>query len=243
MSKLLRYAFRSAGLAALVAGASSTPASAAMFAAVCNTSNCSGANVVVQDNGAGDTIAASGAINFSIAAFGYSLVVNTSQSKPMIGSATAPQLDLTFSATSGGSVMDPIYLFVSDTDFVTSGNFLLSLAETSSGGSGSVTGSAYGGTDNDPLSFLNLIGSIGPLTGSAAAGSASGSFVSAVVPYSLTLGTEISRSTAGTTTGDVNLQVAAVPEPATWAMMLLGFGAVGLGMRRQKKAAALAQAV
>lgn len=29
-------------------------------------------------------------------------------------------------------------------------------------------------------------------------------------------------------------QIGAVPEPATWAMMLAGFGAVGLGMRRRK---------
>ena len=27
---------------------------------------------------------------------------------------------------------------------------------------------------------------------------------------------------------------AAVPEPATWAMMLLGFGAIGFGMRRRR---------
>ncbi|HEU4969469.1 PEPxxWA-CTERM sorting domain-containing protein [Sphingomonas sp.] len=31
------------------------------------------------------------------------------------------------------------------------------------------------------------------------------------------------------------LSAAAVPEPATWAMMLFGFGAVGLGMRRRTK--------
>jgi hypothetical protein len=30
---------------------------------------------------------------------------------------------------------------------------------------------------------------------------------------------------------------AAVPEPSTWAMMLLGFGAIGFGMRRRKAAA------
>ncbi|KQS01976.1 hypothetical protein ASG11_14275 [Sphingomonas sp. Leaf357] len=28
--------------------------------------------------------------------------------------------------------------------------------------------------------------------------------------------------------------IAAVPEPATWAMMLVGFGGIGLGMRRRK---------
>ena len=32
---------------------------------------------------------------------------------------------------------------------------------------------------------------------------------------------------------------AAVPEPATWAMMLLGFGAIGFQLRRRRSAAAL----
>jgi hypothetical protein len=27
----------------------------------------------------------------------------------------------------------------------------------------------------------------------------------------------------------------AVPEPATWAMMLMGFGAIGFGLRRRKQ--------
>jgi hypothetical protein len=33
----------------------------------------------------------------------------------------------------------------------------------------------------------------------------------------------------------------AVPEPATWAMMLFGFGAIGIAMRRQPRKAGLAQ--
>lgn len=35
----------------------------------------------------------------------------------------------------------------------------------------------------------------------------------------------------------ITMHVAAVPEPATWAMMLLGFGGVGMAMRRQRKPA------
>ena len=42
---------------------------------------------------------ATGAISFSTAAFGYSFLVNTSQSKPMLGSAAEPQLDLSFAVT------------------------------------------------------------------------------------------------------------------------------------------------
>ena len=33
----------------------------------------------------------------------------------------------------------------------------------------------------------------------------------------------------------------AVPEPATWAMMLIGFGAIGVAMRRRRKLVAMAQ--
>ena len=39
-----------------------------------------------------------------------------------------------------------------------------------------------------------------------------------------------------------NFNVAAVPEPATWAMMLIGFGGIGLAMRRRKPQQALATA-
>ena len=40
-----------------------------------------------------------------------------------------------------------------------------------------------------------------------------------------------------------NISIAPAPEPATWAMMLLGFGAVGVAMRRRKSPAVkLAQA-
>ncbi len=39
--------------------------------------------------------------------------------------------------------------------------------------------------------------------------------------------------------GEIRGQLAAVPEPATWAMMLLGFGAVGFSLRRRPMEAAL----
>lgn len=36
---------------------------------------------------------------------------------------------------------------------------------------------------------------------------------------------------------DANVGIGAVPEPATWAMMIFGFGAVGVTMRRSRKVA------
>ena len=71
-----------------------------MIAAVCNDLACgAGDDILVFDNQAGDTIPAAGAINFSVSAFGSSLIVHTSQSRPIIGSATQPQLDLGFTVS------------------------------------------------------------------------------------------------------------------------------------------------
>ena len=225
----------------------STKADASFFAAICDDLACAGGNdfIILDNNGnlsgggaANDNIAAIGAINFSTSAFGYSLAVNTSQSKPIIGSASAPQLDLTFTATTSNSINNNIFLYASDTDFLGVGShpFLLTLGGTSSGGSGTVTGRAWGGTSNTALQFsgANLFGTAGPLSGPAFSDSTSGNFTSVVSPYSLTIGVAVNRTSAGTTTGDLNLAVSTVPEPASMALFGLGLMGVGAVNRRHK---------
>jgi PEP-CTERM motif len=228
-----------AALALMCVVGTSTKAEAAFFAAICNDLACSGGNdFIVQDNSAQDTIAATGAINFSVSAFGYTLLVNTSQSKPMIGSAGSPQLDLTFSATTAAGGGGDVFLFASDTDFTGAHAFLLTVGGTNSGGSGIVTGRAWGGTNNTALAFsgANLLGTIGPLSGAVYSGSASGSITPIVTPYSLTIGVAVNRTTAGTTTGDLNLSV---PEPAT--MTLFGLGLMGFGVASRRRKASQAK--
>lgn len=51
--------------------------------------------------------------------------------------------------------------------------------------------------------------------------------------YTLTINGN--NSGAGSLGGSITIRQAAVPEPATWAMMLIGFGAVGFAMRRRQK--------
>lgn len=56
-------------------------------------------------------------------------------------------------------------------------------------------------------------------------------------PHGFPVGTT-SYINARFTTGNANLSQAVegpVPEPATWAMMLLGFGGIGMAMRRKQK--------
>jgi hypothetical protein len=38
----------------------------------------------------------------------------------------------------------------------------------------------------------------------------------------------------------VSFTAAAVPEPATWGMMLIGFAAIGIGARRNRRTAVVA---
>jgi hypothetical protein len=54
------------------------------------------------------------------------------------------------------------------------------------------------------------------------------------------------QGTPGTQNGSLSGNVAftaaaAVPEPGTWAMMLLGFGAIGFSMRRRRTEQNIAQ--
>jgi hypothetical protein len=227
------FVLATATSAALLLGAA--PAKASLVAAICDNSLCSGGSahaILVPDNGPGDTSAVVGAIVTSMSAFGYSFVLDTAQSKPLLGSATAPQLDLTFAATGTGS----IFLFASDTDFSTGGPYLLAIGGSNSGGSGTVTGRAWGGTTNTALQFsgANLFGTLGPFSGAAYSATAIDTLTPAVNPFSLTIGVAITRDTAGTSTGDFNMS--AVPEPSTWAMMVLGFVGVGfMAYRRRSK--------
>ena len=237
MIKTARQALSAAAVLACAMGVSA-PAHAQFFATICNDIQCTGGDdISIQDNAAGDTVAATGAISFSTAAFGYSFLVNTSQSKPMLGSAAEPQLDLSFAATSTGTASN-VFIYTSDTGFTrASGSALLTLGGTNSGASGTVTGRAWGGTSNTALQFsgANLISSLAGLTGPTFAGSATSAFASVVSPYSLTIGMQIARASAGTTSGNLNLQVSAIPEPSIWASIFMGAALVGFVSRRRRR--------
>ena len=57
--------------------------------------------------------------------------------------------------------------------------------------------------------------------------------------YTLNIGG--TRGTAGSFGGNISFAAAAVPEPGTWMMMLLGFGAIGFSVRRSRRLKPLPQ--
>lgn len=219
--------------------ATTNKAEAAFIAYICDDAACTGGgDTIVTDNGAGDNFPGSavlgqinsGALNVG----GFTIVSNISQSKPLIGSASAPQMDITFSAVTNDNLSHTIFLYASDTGFTTGGLGLLTLGGTQPGGGGnSIVGRAYGGTSNNNLDLTNVFATVGPTGATPFALSATGGGTPLTNPFSMTLGLQITRTTAGTTTGDLNL--ISVPEPMSLALLGTGMVAVGL-MRRRRKA-------
>jgi hypothetical protein len=55
--------------------------------------------------------------------------------------------------------------------------------------------------------------------------------------FNLTPGTEYELVVSGTPNTSFTANVSAAPEPATWALMVFGIGAIGVAMRRSRRAA------
>jgi hypothetical protein len=83
-------------------------------------------------------------------------------------------------------------------------------------------------------------GNGGVFSGATASGSLSLNFASAVDSITLSDFATRYQSIVGSNYGNsgigIGTEVPAVPEPSTWALMLLGFGAVGWGLRRRNSA-------
>ena len=111
----------------------------------------------------------------------------------------------------------------------------------------SVTDQLY--TQNPPNSgLLNLVGSLGfntsDLVGFDISGLSGTAFASLTAPggnfsqlFTINLGTGaatlIGSIGGGVPLSSLSAQPGAVPEPATWLMMLIGFGAIGTALRRR----------
>ena len=230
---MLRKTFTATALFAAIAAA--TPAMAATI-----PFNPDGSATISSGTNIGDSFT----VNF-----------NGSESGSVIPGLTS-SLTLTFAGVSGNN-----YLF----------NYLLNNTSSSPTTSSSVTAFGFNIDPNTLLSSSNVSGAFtvvssgqvsqgynlemcfkngqnnncaggnnGITMGNSGSGQISLGFSS--LPNSVTLSNYLVRYQQVNGSGSaVGTPVGAVPEPSTWAMMLFGFGAIGVSMRRKRKAIHLPQ--
>jgi hypothetical protein len=211
----------------LTVGASSR-AEAALIAYVCNDADCVGGDdQIVTD------IDVNGVVTVLGSFFGWELVLNNSVSKPLLGSADAPQMDITFALITTDTA-SALWLYATDTDFTGVVNLALDIGGTIF--NSTLTAAAYGGDSNDPLDLLPVLISLGPFSAPpiAYSGGATGGPVGNIVnPYSLTIGVAVPATTsAASITGDLSLS--SIPEPTAALLLGLALTAGGWVARRRR---------
>jgi len=188
--------------------------------------------LTIYDGNPADTVTADGggsgqvstnAVNIG----GWSLTVETGETKPYLGSATAPDMSLSFDAISSVSGTHTLTLTWSDTGFgPSSGDFFASIGTTGSGTSvGFATYYNTGNTIQTGPAGGTLLTTISSLAGSELAYVAP---LSGYTGYSLTEVVTITATQAGViTTGNATL--VSVPDAGS-TLILLGAAISVLGV-------------
>jgi hypothetical protein len=193
--------------------------------------------LTITDNGANDSSPIAGVILFSGTWGAYNIQVDTGESKPVLGSAASPDVDLSYSVnrTTAGAA-ETLTIKVSDMGFTTSPE-PLNLMYGGTNGPGT-TSSLLAGTGLNNVNFNtgDASGTVGPEPTGAYSGN--GGFTvpnNGGQPYSLTLAITLNNNgTAGISSGDGELSAA--PAPAGLVLALTGMPVLGLGawLRRRR---------
>jgi len=200
--------------------------------------------LLISDGGAGDTFNSmgpgvpDGVIVFSGTWGAYNIQVNTGESKPVLGSAASPDVDLSYSVnrTKAGAA-ETLTIQVSDMDFTTSPE-PLSMMYGGTNGPGTTSTNVDGtGLNNVNFNTGDASGTIGPKGPGAFSGTSSFTIPNnSGNPYSLTVGVTLSNNgSTGISSGDAELLVA-VPAPAGLVLALTSIPVMGLGawLRRRR---------
>lgn len=184
--------------------------------------------VSVTDGGIGDLSATPGVVVFSGAVGVFDVNVTTGLSYPLLGSLTAPKLDLnSVNVSSGGTGILTVKL--TTTDYV--GPVGSGAATLDAGGTtnGSIGIDSYVGLSNSPFETSVATGSLGVFSSGPFSGT-DGSVTPLLAPYSATIiATIVHDDAADVTSFDAEYNI--VPEPASAA--LLGMGVLALARRRR----------
>lgn len=183
----------------------------------------------VTDGGGNDSNVNVGAVTYNGSIGIWQINVSTGLTKPIIGSPMRPDMDLNSVDFSTGA--GTLVITFTDTDFTLPfGSAIAAIGGTQNGGNSTIRYETYQITGTS----TNLLTSVGTLTSTPFAASASGNLIGTEGSYSLRQVVTITHTAAGTSSFDASLQV---PDGGATAA-LLGLGLVAVeGIRRKLKAA------
>jgi hypothetical protein len=209
------------------------PAEAAFVLHICDVAGCSGVDLAIADESVTDITAGTvGRISaFAAGVGGFGMFdIETSLSKPEIGSSETPAMQITFQATSTGAA--EAWIYAVDTGFTGVGPLTMDMGGTTSRPTRvTVDGKLFGGTSDSGLDLTTTLGSLGPYSASSFSGSTISSPVTgSVSPYSLSLLVHIRHTGAAVTTGSLLASAVSVPEPPTYLLFTVALGTLLLAL-------------
>ena len=207
-------------------GAASTANAALML--MLDDTTAAGIEVTVTDQGDGDYNTTVGAVTYIGTVGAYSVNVSTGFSKPILGSAGVPSMDLSSIDLSGSG--GSLQILLTDTGFTALGPAMMAIGGVSY--AGNVTYAAWADESNVEfaMGMGNQLGILGPFSGAFSGATGTMGPAASSAPFSLTQRVSIVHNTAGATSFNATL---VVPEPGT--LVLLGLALVGVAVFAKRR--------
>ena len=194
-----------------------------------------GGNVTVADGGAGDLSGAGdGVVIFSGALGSWVWNIASGFSKPALGSALNPELDLNSVNLSSAGAGGTVNIWLTDTDFSPRASLTSLMASIGGTTSGEVTYRTFMDAGNAAFGTTTELTSMNSL-GGAFSSTASG-LLSSAGPYSLTMLVSITHAASGLPQISSFDAAVKVPEPGSLVLLGTGLLLAGFVWRRTARA-------
>jgi hypothetical protein len=229
----MRTSIVRAGLAAVFLGFAAQASAVPML----RLTTSEGSSTTVADGGAGDlTGAADGVVVYSGSLGGWIWNIASGFSKPALGTASSPILDLNSVNLSSFGYTGTVSIWLTDTDFTATSGITNMIAAIGGTTSGSVSFRTFADSSNTPFGQATELTNSGLLTDLAFASQLNDTF-SSLTSYSLTLLVTVAHDSHFLPQISSFDAIVNVPEPSSLFLLGAGLLVAGFAVRIRRRSA------